>query len=88
MAMTPSRSESGRALPADLLAAMADGELTEAQLRQLITIEASDLGLGFDEAVRRARDGSLPKNVVGLDLELLVEMLADWRPARAGHHQG
>ena len=77
MAVTPGRSESGRALPADLLAAMADGGLTQAQLRQLIAIEASDLGLEFDEAVRRARDGTLPKNVVGLDLELLVELLAD-----------
>ena len=77
MAVTPEWSESGRALPADLLAAMADGGLTQEQLRQLITIEASDLGLEFDEAVRRARDGSLPKNVVGLDVELLVELLTD-----------
>lgn len=77
MAVTPGRSESGRAVSGDLLAAMTDGVLTQAQLRQLITIEASDLGLGFDEAVRRARDGSLPKNVIGLDLELLVELLAD-----------
>ena len=77
MAVTPEPSESGRALPADLLTAMADGGLTQEQLRQLITIEASDLGLEFDEAVRRARDGSLPKNVVGLDVELLVELLTD-----------
>ncbi len=77
MVVTPGRSESERALPADLLTAMADGGLTQEQLRQLITIEASDLGLGFEGAVRRVRDGSLPKTVVGLDLELLVELLAD-----------
>ncbi len=77
MTVTPGRGNSARALPADLLTAMADGGLTQGQLHQLITIEASDLGLGFDEAVRRARDGSLPKNVVGLDLELLVELLTD-----------
>ncbi len=77
MAVTHRQSESARALPTDLLAAMADGGLTQEQLRQLITIEASDLGLEFHEAVRRARDGSLPKNVIGLDLELLVELLAD-----------
>lgn len=77
MAVTRRQSESSRALPTDLLAAMGDGGLTQEQLRQLITIEASDLGLDFDEAVRRARDASLPKNVIGLDLELLVELLAD-----------
>ncbi len=64
-------------VPADLLQAMEDGALTEEQLRQLITLEAAQLGLGFDEAVRRAREGSLPKTVVGSDVELLVDLLPD-----------
>jgi hypothetical protein len=77
MAITRRQNESYQTMPLDLLAAMEHRELTQEQLRRLIAIEASDLGLGFDEAVGRARDGSLPKNVVGLDLELLVELLTD-----------
>ncbi len=77
MAVTRQQSGATQPVPADLIAAIDQGELSQGQLRRLIEIEAGDLGLDFDEAVRRARDGSLPKTVVGLDLELLVELLAD-----------
>ncbi len=63
------------AVPASLLAALEHGELSLEQLRQLIRIEAEDLGLSFDEAVRRARERSLPRNETGSDLQLLVMLL-------------
>ncbi len=75
MAVTRRKTEQWDAMPAELVRALEDGELTDNQLVQLITIEAAELGLSFDEAVQRARDGSLPKNLVGLDLELLVSLL-------------
>lgn len=62
-------------LPQDLVNAIERGQLTEAQLRQLITLEAEALGLDFEEGVKRARAGTLPQNAIGADLELLVELL-------------
>ena len=55
-------------MSAELVRAPEDGELTD---DQLITIEAAELGLSFDEAIQRARDGSAPKNLAGLDLRCL-----------------
>lgn len=63
-------------MPAGLLMAMEQGELTPDQLRQLITIEAETIGLSFDEAVRLARARQLPRTALGADIELLVELLA------------
>ncbi len=63
-------------LPKDLLAAMARGALTEPQLRQLIELEAQALGLSLEDALARARAGTLPKNVLGTDVQQLVELLA------------
>lgn len=62
-------------LPAALQEAIERGELTEAQLRELIALEANALGLTFDEAVRKARERDLPRNVLGSDLEFLVQLL-------------
>ena len=64
-------------MPADLLAALEAGELTMDQLRRLIAWEAGQMGLSFDEAVRRSEDGTLPKTVIGLDVDLLIRMLPD-----------
>ena len=64
-----------REMPGALLEAIEHGELTQAQLRELIAIEPEDLGLTFDEAVRRARQRTLPKNEIGADLALLVPLL-------------
>lgn len=75
MAVTRRKTEQPDTMPAELVRALEDGELTDAQLVQLITIEAAALGLSFDEAVQRVRDGSLPKNLIGLDLEMLVSLL-------------
>ena len=61
--------------PAALQQAIERGELTEAQLRELITLEARELGLEFDEAVRKARERRLPHTHIGADLELLVQLL-------------
>lgn len=55
--------------------ALEAGELTREQLEELIALEASELGIGFDEAIRRARGGNLPHTPVGMDLELLVQLL-------------
>ncbi len=70
-------SATRREMPPALREAIEQGELSQQQLRELIEFEAEDLGLSFDEAVRRAREGTLPKTVVGMDLELLVQALAD-----------
>lgn len=56
--------------------AIEQGELTEEQLRELITLDAEILGLSTDEAIRRARARRLPKTYVGADLELLVGLLS------------
>ncbi len=76
MAVARRTAEQPPEMPADLLAAIESGVLTQEQLRQLIAIEAADLGLSYDEAVRRARNRSLPKSALGSDIELLVELLA------------
>jgi hypothetical protein len=62
-------------MPASLVRAIDAGELTVEQLRELIAFEAQELGLSYDEAVRRARERTLPKNALGMDLEDLVLML-------------
>jgi hypothetical protein len=62
-------------LPRKLQKAIKGGKLTKAQLRELITLEARELGLSYAEAVRLARQRRLPRNVVGADLELLVQLL-------------
>jgi hypothetical protein len=61
--------------PPDLQRAISRGELSRDQLKQLITIEADALSLSFDEAVDRAKAGTLPNNYIGADLELLIELL-------------
>ncbi len=62
-------------LPRKLQKAIKRGNLTKAQLRALITLEARELGLSYDEAVRLARQRRLPRNVLGVDIELLVQLL-------------
>ena len=73
--MAVRESATRREMSVALLEAIEHGELTQAQLRELIAIEADDLGLTFDEAVRHARQRTLPKNDIGADLELLVPLL-------------
>jgi hypothetical protein len=64
-------------LPADILAAMDGGELTPDQLRHLIAWEAEQIGLTYRQATTAARDGTLPKTALGMDIDLLVRMLDD-----------
>lgn len=59
-----------------LLAALEAGHLTQEQLRILITVEAEQLQLSFDEAVKRARQNTLPQTPRGFDLQFHVLMLA------------
>jgi hypothetical protein len=63
-------------LPKELVEAIERGELTRAQLRELIAHEAGALNLTFEEAVARAKAGTLPRNNIGADIELLTELLA------------
>jgi hypothetical protein len=63
-------------LPAHLQAALDDGYLTQEHLRELIAIQAELLGLDFDEAVERAKSDTLPRNIIGADLRLLVSVLS------------
>jgi hypothetical protein len=62
-------------IPEDLARAIESGHISQAQLRQLITLEAKAIGLTYEEAIARARSGSLPRNSTGADLDLLVTML-------------
>lgn len=62
-------------LPVDLVRAMERGELSRAQLRQLIELEAHELGLSLEEALNRARTGTLPASHIGADLGLLIALL-------------
>ncbi len=62
-------------LPATLQEAIERGELTEAQLRELIRLEAEELNLTFEEAVQRAKEHRLSHTPTGADLELLVQLL-------------
>jgi hypothetical protein len=66
-----------RPVPDEIIQALEDGELTQAQLRELIAIEAEELGLTYDEAVKRARQHTLPHTPTGDDLRFLVLLLAD-----------
>ena len=63
-------------LPQELQEAIESGELTEAQLRELIRLEAQAIGLSYEEAVERAKERSLPKSPIGLDIEALFQLLA------------
>ncbi len=62
-------------LPKKLQQAIKRGKLTPTQLRQLITLQAREIGLSYAEAVRRGRQRRLPRNVLGADLELLIQLL-------------
>lgn len=61
--------------PQALQDAIQNGELTQTQLRELIALEAQALGLDYDEAVKLAKERRLPKNPIGLDIELLIQLL-------------
>jgi hypothetical protein len=60
----------------ELQAAIEGGELTPEELRELIALEAKELGLTVEEAQRAAKLGRLPKNAVGSDVEFLFQLLA------------
>jgi hypothetical protein len=62
-------------LPQELQEGIERGRLTEGQLRELIRLEAEAIGMDYAEAVKRARERRLPKNPIGADLELLVQLL-------------
>jgi hypothetical protein len=64
-------------IPDELLRALESGEVSQAQLRQLISIEAEAIGVSFAGAVAGARENTLPKDPIGSDLRLLVRMLDD-----------
>jgi hypothetical protein len=68
-------AKTGKAMPNDLLAALESGELTQDQLRRLITHEAAQLGFSFEAAVIKAHEGTLPRNALGSDVEMLVSLL-------------
>ncbi|MBA2450999.1 MAG: hypothetical protein H0V51_23545 [Chloroflexi bacterium] len=75
--MTVRDSATRREVPLAIQEAIERGFLTQEQLRELIEVEAEWIGLSFDEAVDGAHKGTLPENLIGTDLEFLVDMLAD-----------
>lgn len=62
-------------LPSELQRAIEEGKLTDEQLCELITFEAAALGLTYEEAVVHAKERTLPRNYIGADIELLVQLL-------------
>lgn len=62
-------------LPEHLQDAFDEGYLTQEQLREFIAFQAARLNLKFDEAVRRAYDDTLPRNITGDDIRVLVSLL-------------
>jgi len=50
-------------------------ELTQEELRDLIREEARHLEMTYEEAVKAAKAGTLPRNYWGADIELLVGLL-------------
>jgi len=64
-------------LPAKLVKAIEQGQpITEEQLRELITVEAKEIGLSFDEAVKAAQEGRLPSgSLFASDIAFLVDLL-------------
>lgn len=62
-------------MPPHLVAAMEHEDLTEAQLREIVAIEAAQFGLTLDEAIARARENRLPRNPRGFDLQSHIVML-------------
>jgi len=68
---------SAAAMPQHLLDALDRGKLSDAELRELIALQAAELGLTFEEAEARYRAGALPRDYRGVDLGLLFGMLLD-----------
>ena len=62
-------------VPEDVVQAMEEGELSSEQLEVLIGWEAVSLGLTIEEAIRRARERTLPDTPAGNDLEFLIDLL-------------
>lgn len=60
----------------ELRAAVEHGTLTPEQLKLLITYEAAQLDLEYDEAIQAAKFDRLPRTPLGLDIRLLVGMLS------------
>lgn len=59
----------------DLRTALKSGELSEEQLKELITVRAANLGLTFAKAVAAFRRSALPGTADGADLGLLISLL-------------
>jgi len=63
-------------LPDTLRKALDTGTATEDQIRELITIEARELGMSYSDAIERAQAGTLPASPIGTDIEFLAELIA------------
>ncbi len=63
-------------LPDTLLEALQNGTVSEEQIRELISIEATELDLTYDEALRLFREGALPTGPIGTDIEFLAGLFA------------
>lgn len=70
-----SKPKTPKQLPKELQEALDHGVLTQEQLQELIAFQAATLGLGYEEAVQRAYEDTLPRNTTGTDLRLLVSLL-------------
>lgn len=50
---------------------------TASEFWEAIARDSEALGLSVAEAIQRARNGTLPRSYIALDLEMLVQLLGD-----------
>lgn len=62
-------------IPDELARSLESGDLSRDQVRELITLEASALGLSFAQAVDAVQHQTLPWSPISADLGFLVGML-------------
>jgi len=67
----------GHRLTPALIRSLEQGNpLSIGEVRALIEHEAELVGLTYEQAFRRARTRTLPRNYLGADLQLLIDMLS------------
>lgn len=77
MPLRRTKDGTGHQLATTLTRSLEQGNpLSTEEVRELIAHEAELVGLTYEQALRRARTRTLPRNYLGADLQLLIDMLS------------
>ncbi len=77
MSLKRMKDGTGRRLASTLTLSLEQGNpLSTEEVRELIAHEAELVGLTYEQALRRAQTRTLPRNYLGADLQLLIDMLS------------